>query len=169
MADEQQNQDTEDTGGKKPGRRLPLWIVGIVSIELIAALAVVKILVPSQESEDPEAWRLAAEVIERDIPSVVVNLRDGNAKRLLRVHVTLHILAEKPSEAKAAVDRPGVIEDRLVNLLGQKRLSDVSGRQAEVKLEIQEMLGREVFTAEWRGKHGEVEIEEILMPEFVIQ
>ena len=169
MADEQAPQETEDTGKKSGSRRLPVWIVAIVGIEMIAALAVVKILVPAREPDDPEAWLASAEMIERDIPSVVVNLRDGNAKRLLRVHVTLHLLAEKPGVAKAAVDRPGVIEDRLGTLLSKKRLHDVTGRQSEIKKEIQEMLLREIFTSEWKKQNGEVRIEELLMPEFVIQ
>jgi len=132
-------------------------------------MAVVNYLVPSQEPDEPEAWLEAAEVIERDIPNVVVNLRDGNAKRMLCVHVTFSILAEKPSLAQAAISRPGVIEDYLSTLLCQKRLSDVAGRQAEIKAEIREMLKREVFTSDWRRKNGEVRIDELLMPKFVIQ
>ncbi len=172
MADEEQTQDeqaTEQAGKGKSKRRLPIWIAVIVAVELIAAMAVVNVLVPTQESEEPEAWLEAAEPIERDIPNVVVNLRDGNAKRMLCVHVTIRIFAEKPALAEAAIGRPGVIEDRLSTLLCKKRLPDVAGRQAEIKAEIREMLEREVFTTAWRKKNGEVQIDELLMPKFVIQ
>ncbi len=171
MADEELPQDeaTTEQPEKKKRRRLPVWIAAIVVIELVAAMAVVSILVPAQEPDEPEAWLDAAEAIERDIPNVVVNLRDGNAKRMLCVHVTIRVFAEKPSLAQAAIGRPGVIEDRLSALLCKKRLADVAGRQAEIKAEIHEMLKRDVFTAEWRKKNGEVRIDELLMPKFVIQ
>jgi len=171
MAEDEQIHDETTDEQTKPRRkrRLPIWIGAIVVVELVAAMAVVNMLVPPQEPDEPEAWLDAAEAISCDIPNVVVNLKDDNAKRLFSVHLTIRILAEKPALAQAAINRPGFIQDHLTALLCRKRLPDVAGRQAEIKAEIREMLVRDVFTSEWRDKNGEVRIDELLMPKFVIQ
>jgi flagellar basal body-associated protein FliL len=164
MADET-NAPTE----KKKGKPLPLLVGIIVILEIGAALAVVKIALPSQEPDSPEAWETKAEPIERAVEDVVVNLVDGGAKRMLKVDVSIRLLAEKPVLAAAAFERPGVIEDRLIGLLSRKRLVDVSGRQEAIKKEIAAMLEREILTEAWQEENGRARITELLMPEFVIQ
>jgi flagellar basal body-associated protein FliL len=168
MADDP-NPAPEAAPPRKRRNRLPVWIVAIALVELVAAFAVVEVVTPSQDPEQPAPWEEKAEPVERTVQDVIVNLMDEGAKRMLKVDVTIQAIAQDAPRATAMLSRPGVLEDRLIGLLSRKRLRDVLGRQDEVKQEILEMVQREVLTPEWRKANGEAKVTAVLMPEFVIQ
>jgi flagellar basal body-associated protein FliL len=153
---------------KKRKKRLPMWIAAIAVIEIVAAIALVKILAPG-ESPGGDDWEASATMVGRDVPDVVTNLRDEGAKRILRVRLSLRALAERPDAASAALNRPGVIEDRILAHLGQKYLADVQGRQEQIKQEILTILNRDLLDEEWQKENGRARVVELLMPAFIIQ
>jgi flagellar basal body-associated protein FliL len=149
--------------------RLAGWIVLIALVEIVAAFAAVQIVTPSQEPDEPEAWEESAEPVERSVQDVIVNLMDEGAKRMLKVDVTIQMVAQNPAKANALLGQPGVLEDRLIGMLSRKRLRDVLGRQDDLKQEILEMIQRDLLTPEWRRANGEAKVTAVLMPEFVVQ
>jgi flagellar basal body-associated protein FliL len=167
MADETTAQDGPES--KKKKGKLPLWIGAIVVVELAAAIAIVQVVAPGAEAGESTDWEKEAQLVTRVVPDVIVNLMDDGAKRILRVQLSFQVLAENPVQATAAIERPGLIEDKLIVLLSRKRLSEVQGRQAELKREIIDMLHEEVLTETWREENGQARVTELLMPTFVIQ
>jgi flagellar basal body-associated protein FliL len=171
MADEEkaQGEDIVLIDEKKNKKRLPLWIAAIAVVEIVAAIALVQVLTPSEGQEDASDWEASASAVEREVEDVIVNLMDDGAKRILRVKISFRALAQDSDAATEALNRPGVVEDKLITLLSRKHLADVLGKQEQLKEEIITMLNRDVLTEEWRKKNGQAKVVEILMPAIIIQ
>ncbi|MHC4942909.1 MAG: flagellar basal body-associated FliL family protein [Planctomycetota bacterium] len=173
MADEQ---NAENAAPAPSGKKKLVVFSGVGLAVIIGAafmFATFAVPVPpedaakgAEQGDDPGAQMAGEGALEiYDLPTIMVNLRGTNKKRVLKIHLNVMYESDTPELASALFEQKlPEVKDMLTTLLTEKTLEQLEGKDDlnMLRMELMDEINRVVF-AKTDGQVVKVYYEEFLV------